>query len=188
MRIDVHAHYWTDGYLDMLVDPGRSSTATQRGIGAGGGAELDARLRLMVSAGVDMQVLSAAPQLPYGDDAARAVAAACYVNDEYTALVSSHPDRFRAFAATPMPHIDAAVAEMCRAIDELGMVGVTMNTSILDRAITDPQFEPVFAELGAAPSCICIPSAMGRVRRWSATITSPGWLGRPSRTPSPRCS
>jgi aminocarboxymuconate-semialdehyde decarboxylase len=32
-------------------------------------------------------------------------------------------------------------------MDELGMVGLTMNTSILDRAITDAEFEPVFAEL-----------------------------------------
>jgi len=32
MRIDVHAHYWTDAYLDMLVDLGRSDTGTQRGI------------------------------------------------------------------------------------------------------------------------------------------------------------
>jgi predicted TIM-barrel fold metal-dependent hydrolase len=112
MRIDVHAHYWTDTYPDMLVGLGRSDTATQRGIGAGGGAELDARLRLMDRAGIDIQVLSAAPQLPYGDDAARALAAARYVNDEYAALVESHRDRFRAFAATPMPHIDAAIAEI----------------------------------------------------------------------------
>ena len=47
MRIDVHAHYWTDAYLDMLVKLARSDTATQRGIGAGSGSELDARLRLM---------------------------------------------------------------------------------------------------------------------------------------------
>ena len=147
MRIDVHAHYWTDAYLDMLVGLGRSDTATQRGIGAGGGAEIDARLRLMDRAGIDVQVLSAAPQLPYGDDEARTAAAARYVNDEYAALVSTHPDRFRAFAATPMPHIDAALTEISRAIDELGMVGLTMNTSILDRAITDPEFEPVFAKL-----------------------------------------
>ena len=123
MRIDVHAHYWTDTYLDMLVDLGRADTATQRGIGAGGGAELDARLRLMDRAGVDLQVLSAAPQLPYAADEQRAVAAARYVNDEYAALVTAHPDRFRAFAATPMPHIDASIAEMSRAMDELGMVG-----------------------------------------------------------------
>jgi 6-methylsalicylate decarboxylase len=147
MRIDVHAHYWTDAYLDMLVELGKTDTATQRGIGAGGGAELDARLELMDRAGIDVQVLSAAPQLPYGADADSAIAAARYVNDEYAALVAAHPDRFRAFAATPMPHIDAAIAELGRALDELGMVGVTMNTSILGRAITDADFGGVFAEL-----------------------------------------
>ena len=147
MRIDVHAHYWTDDYLDMLVGLGKTDTATQRGIGAGDGAELDARLRLMDRAGVDLQVLSAAPQLPYGTDADLAVAAARYVNDEYAAVVAAHPDRFRAFAATPMPDIDASIAEIRRALDELGMVGVTMNTSVLNRAITDPDFEPIFAEL-----------------------------------------
>lgn len=149
MRIDVHAHYWTDQYLDRVAALGKTDTATQRGIGAGGGAELDARLRLMDRAGIDVQVLSAAPQLPYGLDTERAVAAAHYVNDEYAAVVTAHPDRFRAFAALPMPDVDAAIAEIGRATDELGMVGVTMNTSVLDRAITDPDFEPIFAELDA---------------------------------------
>ena len=147
MRIDVHAHYWTDAYLDMLVELGLPDTATQRGIGAGDGEELAARLRLMDRAGIDLQVLSAAPQLPYSGDTDGAVAAARYINDEYAALVSAHPDRFRAFAATPIPDTDAAIDEMVRAIDELGMVGLTMNASIAGRAITDPEFEPMFAEL-----------------------------------------
>lgn len=143
----MHAHYWTDAYLDMLVDLGKTDTATQRGIGAGPGAEMDARLRLMDTAGVDVQVLSAAPQLPYADDAKRAIAAARFVNDEYAAVVDAHRDRFLAFAATPMPHIDASLAELSRGLDELGMVGLTMTTSIASRAISDPDFEPVFAEL-----------------------------------------
>jgi predicted TIM-barrel fold metal-dependent hydrolase len=57
----------------------------------------------MDRAGIDIQVLSAAPQLPYGGDAARTAAAARYANDEDGAVVSSHPDRFRALtAALPM--------------------------------------------------------------------------------------
>ena len=68
MRIDVHAHYWTEDYLDLLVDLGKADAGAARGIGAGGGAELEARLRLMDRAGVEMQVLSACPQLPYGED------------------------------------------------------------------------------------------------------------------------
>ena len=35
MRIDVHAHYWTDDYLDLLVDLGHADTGTERGLGAG---------------------------------------------------------------------------------------------------------------------------------------------------------
>jgi 6-methylsalicylate decarboxylase len=147
MRIDVHAHYWTDDYLDRLVRLGRADTGTQRGVGAGGGGELDARLRLMDRAGVDVQVLSAAPQLPYADDEAGAVAAARFVNDQYAALAAEHPDRFRAFAATPMPHVAESIAEMGRALDELGMAGVVMNTTVMGRALVDPEFEPVFAEL-----------------------------------------
>jgi 6-methylsalicylate decarboxylase len=147
MRIDVHAHYWTDDYLDLVAGLGKTGTAAQRGTGAGDGSELDARLRLMDRAGVDMQVLSAAPQLPYASDPQQARAAARFVNDQYAELVSRHRDRFRAFAATPMPHVGESIAEMGRALDELGMAGVVMNTTVLGRALADPGFEPVFAEL-----------------------------------------
>ena len=169
MRIDVHAHYWTNAYLDRLVELGRTDTAAQRGIGAADGAELDARLRLMDRAGIDMQVLSAAPQLPYAGDTDRAIAAARYVNDEYAALVAAHPDRFRAFAATPMPHIGAVVSRT------LGPRNPTTNPYSLN-SITARRF------------CTCILSATGPAHRLSASIGSRGWWARRSRTPSRQCS
>jgi 6-methylsalicylate decarboxylase len=86
MRIDVHAHYWTDDYLARLAGMGKTDTAVGHGIGAGDGAELDARLRLMDRAGMDIQVLSACPQVPYGDDADKATSVARFVNDEYAEL------------------------------------------------------------------------------------------------------
>jgi predicted TIM-barrel fold metal-dependent hydrolase len=147
MRIDVHAHYWTEDYLDLLVALGKTDTGTQRGMGAGGGEELEARLRLMDRAGVEMQVLSASPQLPYGADRDKAVAAARFVNDQYADVVTQHPDRFRAFAALPLPHVDAALEEAGRALDDLRMAGVTMTTSVLGRALIEPEYEPVFADL-----------------------------------------
>jgi 6-methylsalicylate decarboxylase len=147
MRIDVHAHYWTEDYLDLLVDLGKADAGAARGIGAGGGAELDARLRLMDRAGVEIQVLSACPQSPYGQDADKTANAARFVNDQYAELADSHRDRFRAFAALPMPHLDETVGEMRRALDELGMAGIAMNTTVLGRALVEPDYEPVFAEL-----------------------------------------
>jgi 6-methylsalicylate decarboxylase len=147
MRIDVHAHYWTEGYLDLLADLGKADAGAARGIGAGGGAEMQARLRLMDRAGVDIQVLSTCPQSPYGQDREKAARAARFVNDQYAETVESHRGRFRAFAALPMPHVDEAVGEMRRALGELRMTGVAMNTTVLGRALVEPDYEPVFAEL-----------------------------------------
>lgn len=147
MRIDVHAHYWTEDYLDLLVDLGKADAGAARGIGAGDGTELEARLRLMDRAGVQMQVLSACPQAPYGQDAQKAARAARFVNDQYAGLAERHRDRFAAFAALPMPHVEESVGELRRALDELGMAGIAMNTSVLGRALVEPDFEPVFAEL-----------------------------------------
>src|ERR1700751_41968 len=131
MRIDVHAHYWTEEYLDLLIDLGKADAGQALGIGAGAGADLEARLRLMDRAGIQMQVLSACPQSPYGEDADQATRAARFVNDQYAELVQRQPDRFRAFAALPMPHVEEAVGEMGRALDELGMAGIAMNTTVL---------------------------------------------------------
>jgi len=147
MRIDVHAHYWIEEYLDLLIDLGNADAGQALGIGAGGGADLEARLRLMDRAGIQMQVLSACPQSPYGEDADQATKAARFVNDQYAGLAEQHRDRFAAFAALPMPHIDESIAEMRRALDDLRMAGISMNTTVLGHALVEPGFEPVFAEL-----------------------------------------
>ncbi|MFF4732979.1 hypothetical protein ACFY3M_48715 [Streptomyces mirabilis] len=48
MRIDVHAHLWTAGYLDRLERLGKTDTDTQRGIGADAtAADLDRRFALV---------------------------------------------------------------------------------------------------------------------------------------------
>jgi hypothetical protein len=46
MRIDLHAHLWTDEYLDLLQAFGKEDTSAQRGKGAGlGDGEIAARFR-----------------------------------------------------------------------------------------------------------------------------------------------
>jgi aminocarboxymuconate-semialdehyde decarboxylase len=148
MRVDIHAHYFPNEYLEVLVRHGSSATGIARGRGAGGTQkELQARLALMDAAGVDMQVLSASPQLPYFQQETHAVAAARLVNDLYADVIRRFPDRFVAFAATPLPHVQASLDELARALNHLGMVGVTMGTSVLGRSLVDPAFEPFYGEL-----------------------------------------
>jgi predicted TIM-barrel fold metal-dependent hydrolase len=103
----------------------------------------------MDRAEVQMQVLSACPQMPYAEETEKAVKAAKFVNDQYAGLVGRYRDRFAAFAALPMPHVEESVGELRRALDELGMAGIGMNTSVAGRALVEPDFEPVFAELNS---------------------------------------
>ena len=156
MSIDVHAHFWTDAYLDMVAALGKTDTAAQRGIGAGDGAELDARLAMMDRAGVEMQVLSASPQLPHGRDETAAADAARYVNDQYAGLAARHPGRFAAFASLPLPHLDASLAELGRALDDLGMAGVAMTTTILNQPLVDSPAAQLFAELDRRGTVLCL--------------------------------
>jgi len=157
MRIDVHAHLWSDRYLDLLGRLGNDRTAVHRGLGAGDtDQELRQRFALMDGAGIQMQVLSVTPASPHLERQADAVQAARLANDEYAALTRRFPDRFRAFAALPLPHTEAALAELRRALDQLGMVGAAVTTSVLGRTLADPAFHPVYGELDRRKSVLYI--------------------------------
>jgi 6-methylsalicylate decarboxylase len=46
-----------------------------------------------------------------------------------------------------MPHLEESAAELDRALGELSMAGIAMNTSVLGRALVDPDYDPILAEL-----------------------------------------
>jgi predicted TIM-barrel fold metal-dependent hydrolase len=157
MRVDVHAHLWSDEYLDLLAEHGYPAADVHRGLGAGtSGAELEARFELMSSAGIDLQVLSTPPGSPHFATEADAVDVAQRVNDEYAEVIRRYPDKFRAFASLPFPHTDAALTELTRAIDDLGMLGAAITTSVLGRSVDDPAMLPVYAELDRRGSVLYV--------------------------------
>ncbi|MGW7412896.1 amidohydrolase family protein [Streptomyces sp. NPDC054863] len=149
-RVDVHAHYFPELYLDML-DELHGSPATTTGLrGEGGGStprEIDARIAAMDAAGVDVQVLSAPPLTPYFGDASQALGAARVANAAYADLIRAHPTRFRALAALPLPNGLAAGDELGRSVDELGFLGAAVTTTVLGRPLSDPEFVPLLDAL-----------------------------------------
>lgn len=148
MRIDIHAHLWTDEYLDMLQAFGKDDTAAQRGKGAGlGDDEIAARFQMMARAGIDRQILSSTPQSPHFAQREHAVQAARFINDQYASVMRRWPDRFGAFASIPLPHVRESLDEIARTLDDLGMVGVAVTTSVLGRSLADPAFAPIYEEL-----------------------------------------
>jgi 6-methylsalicylate decarboxylase len=152
MIVDVHAHYHPDAYREALTRmPGWGSRG---GYTAGphpvtdAAAHVQARLEMMDAAGVGVQVLSpAAGWAPYSEDAATATAAARLGNDLDAELANRMPDRFKALVSLPLPHVAAALDELRRGLDDLGMVGVNIHCSVLNQPVVQPAFLPVYEEL-----------------------------------------
>ncbi|GAA3528328.1 amidohydrolase family protein [Amycolatopsis ultiminotia] len=104
---------------------------------------------MMDDAGVERQILSPGSMAPYSTEFRSAVEAARVLNDSYHELADSHPNRFASLVSLPLPHIDAALEEMRRGLDELGMVGVYLSCSVFNRSTAEEEFEPLYAEMNA---------------------------------------
>jgi predicted TIM-barrel fold metal-dependent hydrolase len=126
MRIDVHAHYFSGEYLDLLDRSGGVESTTSPGrrcLWPSPAEDVAVRFEAMDRAGVTLQILSISGVAPYFAD--------------------------RAAAA-------AALDELRRALDELGAVGVTLSTSVLGKSLGDPAFAPIFEELDRRRSVLFV--------------------------------
>ncbi|HEY1293787.1 MAG TPA: amidohydrolase family protein [Chloroflexota bacterium] len=163
MIIDVHAHCTPNAYTAMQERINGPQPAREPYPVFSGGppparsdapADIEARLKLMDEAGVQMQVLSQ-PAGPYFDDVDQATEGARLINDSYAALVRRYPERFAAYAVLPLPHVDGSVQELRRALDDLGLCGVIMACSIQrTRSPVEAEFEPIYQELDRRASAL----------------------------------
>ncbi len=183
MRIDIHAHYFPREYLDRLDLYGGSHVTgliRKMKMDSADFSGLQANLREMDRSRVDMQILSVSGQLPYFAKESDAVDAARLGNDLYARIVRENPKRFAAFACTPLPHVQAAIDETRRALDELGMVGVTAGTFVLGKSIADPAFDGFFAELNRRKAVLFIHPTGGSLGSQLIESTKLAWpVGAP---------
>jgi predicted TIM-barrel fold metal-dependent hydrolase len=139
------------------------------------------RLADMDEHGVDIQVLSlSTPGLEVIEDPAEAVTAAQQVNDYLAKAVAAHPTRFAGFAALPLQDPQAAVAELRRAVEELGLKGVLYNDHVRGHYLDEPQFRPVWAELERLGVTLylhpaAVPADNWRVFDGHPVLVGPSW-------------
>lgn len=143
--IDVHTHYVPDGYRKALADAG---VTHPDGYHAGVPAwSADAHLAHMERLGIETSVVSiSTPGVAFGGPA-DPVRVAAEANEAGAELAAAHPGRFGFYAALPLHDTDAALAELDRAVGELGTWGVSLLTHTGGVYLGDPRLEPVFAEL-----------------------------------------
>jgi aminocarboxymuconate-semialdehyde decarboxylase len=170
-RIDVHTHYYPATYFDAIrknggefgfvEDPSGATSAIIEFKGARffgitpPMTDPGLRLERMDAAGVSTQVLSlSTPNVNFlaGTDQ---IALAAAVNDDYAALASAHPGRFKGFASVPLDAgNDAAIAEARRAITELGMQGVVLLSNMRGEYYDAARFRPFFEAANDMDLCI----------------------------------
>jgi 6-methylsalicylate decarboxylase len=146
VRIDVHAHYYTTEFADRM-ESYRGGPRAQAQRAPGANISLQQRTDMLDEAGIDTQIICVGAQQPYFPNPGTARDAACFENDFYKEAVEKNGGRYAAFGCVPLPHVDAAIAEAGRCLDELGFAGINLACSVAGQPLDTPAFEPFWAEM-----------------------------------------
>jgi 5-carboxyvanillate decarboxylase len=105
----------------------------------------EGRIAAMDAAGVELAVLSVSTVANLQMlDPAEGAALAREANDELAQAVRDHPGRFAGLACVAPQDPDAAVAELERAVSELGLVGMVINSHVRGEYLDAPRFAALF--------------------------------------------
>ncbi|HZP95512.1 MAG TPA: amidohydrolase family protein [Candidatus Limnocylindria bacterium] len=154
--IDVHDHYAPPAYravakrcadrdplfasLNDRVAPGDQSDPLVR---------LDRRLEEMGKSGLDVLVLSINPPSAVPADESLAAELMASANDGLLEACAAAPDRLLMLAALPLPHADAALAELARLEGRAAVSGVCIGVSGISFAPDAAEWRPVLERVAA---------------------------------------
>jgi predicted TIM-barrel fold metal-dependent hydrolase len=151
-RIDAHTHFAPIKFLEFAEKQEgkpfllsglykRKPTLT----------DVKRRVALLDHNEVDIHVLVPLPWLEgfprISSDRALATEAARVMNDELAGVVASAPRRFRGVAVVPAVDPDAMVAELHRAVGQLGFVGAYVPVGPTVKRMDHPDYEMLFKTL-----------------------------------------
>jgi predicted TIM-barrel fold metal-dependent hydrolase len=148
-RIDAHTHFSSLKVLDALAQAEGKPFALDR-MYRSMRALTDPRARLAIldRNEVDIHVLVPVPWLEafprIAHDRTLAPQFARMMNDEIAAVVTAHPRRFRGVALLASVDPDAMVAELTRAVKELGFVGAYVPVGPTAKRMDHPDFEALY--------------------------------------------
>lgn len=110
-----------------------------------------ARIEYMDAMGVEIQGLATfVSEYAYWAPAKLAAEAARIQNDNLARAVAAEPNRFIGLGATvPLQDIDMAIAEMDRAVDDLGMKGLQIGGTVDGHNLDEPRFRPFWQAVAA---------------------------------------
>jgi predicted TIM-barrel fold metal-dependent hydrolase len=152
MRIDAHTHFSPPKFLEFAeraegrpfgLSPLYKSLPALTGV--------QARINLLDHNEIDINVLVPVPWIEGFHniyvDPALAAQAARLMNDELASVIAYHPTRLRGVAILPVVDPGAMVAELHRAVTQLGFVGAYVAVSPTAKRLDHPDFEQLYKAL-----------------------------------------
>lgn len=158
--IDSHAHILDRAYLDSLTtELGMTATVSESGqtlLRTGNTTvawykdeffDLEDRIRTMDRQGVDMRILSLSSPSVYEWAIDEQIRMARYINDQTAKACAQYPTRLQGLATLPLSDTKAALSELDRSLDELGLIGVAIGSNVGGKPLNHPDLEPVWAAI-----------------------------------------
>lgn len=114
--------------------------------------DLDERVKKMDEAGIDLQVLSNSPKWFLYNFIHKVSPETCInfarlQNDDLASAKKRFPGRFEAVATLPLVDMKASLKEFDRAIHDLGMKGVIIDSTIAGRGLDSEELFPLYEKL-----------------------------------------
>ncbi len=150
--IDFYCHFSAMRVIDYLEAAGGPKPHVFRSLFANTPTLIDPdrRLQLMDEFGIARSVLVPLPWLETAPavhaDPKKCLEAARLLNEDLAQVAKRRPDRFSAVAVLPTTTPEIMVAELRRAVGELGMVGGMVVTGPTVKRPDHPDFEMLYAE------------------------------------------
>ncbi len=133
--IDFHAHCSITGVAEMMGGTSRTGPTT---IGPD-------RLVAMDELGIDIEVLSINPNL-YGLDEGLAERVGRFQNEGIAEICAGYNGRFVGLATLALQYPDLAVEQLEEGVNDLGLRGGSIGSSVGSEQLGDPKFEPFWAK------------------------------------------
>jgi len=157
MRIDCQSHVFPAEYAEILACNPRPPQAIPQDDGyiiTYGDTQkfqlryevydIDRKIRDMDAAGVDMSVLSVNMPGPERLVPELRVGGAIACNNFVAEAIHKHPGRFAGLACLPWQDVPAALTEIDRAADDLGLCGIILYSHIGGDPVDAPIYEPIY--------------------------------------------
>ncbi len=148
LKIDVFNHIFPKPFFERLQQVTVNQGAIKRWLHIPFLHDIDVRFRMLEEFGPDYRQvlsLSAPPIESINPDRQITLDLARLANDSQAALVQQYPERFPGFIASlPLNHPDESVAELERAMTQLGALGVQLFSNVNGLPLDDERFFPLF--------------------------------------------